>query len=150
MNKKNAINTSSTVNVRHGLSLLTLSILTMLALGSADSEQETQQVKSSEPESSLTAPQLYADYDANEVAADNRYKGKVVVVNGIVEDIGKDLLDNAYIMLFSGDMMFGVQCFFAESEEHSFGSLSKGQQVSIKGRVEGKLGNVLLKGCSFH
>lgn len=138
------------VSPRHGLSLVTLSVLTALAVGSADSEQQTEQVKSSDPKSSITAPKLYAEYEANEVAADNHYKGKVVIVNGIVEDIGKDLLDNAYITLVSGNIMFGVQCFFAESEEQYFGSLSKGQQVSVKGRVGGKLGNVLLNDCSFH
>jgi len=137
------------ISPRHGLSVVTLSILTALAVGSADPEQQTEQVKSSEPASMLTAPQLYAEYEANEVAADNRYKGKVVIVSGVVEDIGKDLLDNAYITMASGNMMFGVQCFFAESEEQSFGSLSKGQQVSVKGRVGGKLGNVLLNDCSF-
>jgi len=98
----------------------------------------------------LTAPQLYAKHEANKAAADNRHKGKVVVVHGVVEDIGKDFLGNAYVMLVSGDMMFGVQCLFAESEEHSFGSLRKGQQISVKGRIEGKLGHLSLKDCSFH
>lgn len=146
-NSKKTIFTA--INTRHGISLLTLAILTLLAVGSADSEEQTRQIKSAPPESSVTAPQLYAEYEANEVAADTRYKGKIVVVNGVVEDIGKDLLDDAYVLLASGNMMFGVQCFFDKSEEHSFGNLSRGQQVSVKGRVDGKLGNVFLRDCSF-
>ena len=142
-------NLRAAMNPRHGMSLLTLVLLTLLAVGSADSEEQTREIKSSTPESNVPAPQLYGEYEANEVAADTLYKGKIVVVSGVVDDIGKDLLDDAYVVLASGDMMFGVQCYFAKSEEHSFGNLRKGQPVSLKGRVDGKLGNVFLRDCSF-
>jgi hypothetical protein len=75
----------------------------------------------------------------------------VVSVSGVIGDIGKDIVDEAYVLLSSRDVlgMFGVQCYFAESEEHSFTSLRTGQQVTIKGRVDGKFGNVFLKDCTF-
>lgn len=136
---------------KNWLSLLTLSAMAVLAVGSVDSEEKTRQVKSAQAEASVSAQQLYNQYEANEVEADNRYKGKVISVTGVIGDIGKDITDNAYVLLSSGDLfgMFGVQCFFDESQEASFTSLRTGQQVAIKGRVDGKFGNVFLKDCTF-
>jgi hypothetical protein len=136
---------------KNWLSLLTLSAMAVLAVGSVDSEEKTRQVKSALAEASVSAQQLYNQYEANEVEADNRYKGKVISVTGVIGDIGKDITDNAYVLLSSGDLfgMFGVQCFFDESEEQNFGSLRTGQQLTIKGRCDGKFGNVFLKDCTF-
>jgi hypothetical protein len=136
---------------RHWLSLATFCAMGLLAVGSVDSEEDTKRVKTSEPVEAISSHQLYSQYEANEVEADNRYKGKIVAVSGTIGDIGKDLMDQAYVLLSSGDPtgMFGVQCFFDESEESSFSSIRSGQQVTIKGQVEGKFGNVLLKNCSF-
>ena len=106
---------------------------------------------SSEASVAISAVQLYAQYEANEVEADNKYKGKVLAVTGVAGDIGKDIMDEAYVLLSSGDAlgMFGVQCFFSESEEQNFSNLRTGQQLTIKGRCDGKFGNVFLKDCTF-
>jgi hypothetical protein len=136
---------------KHWLSLLIFTVMALLAAGSADSEEKAQRVKSSEASVSTSAVQLYAQYEANEVEADNKYKGKVLAVTGVAGDIGKDIMDEAYVLLSSGDAlgMFGVQCFFSESEEQNFSNLRTGQQLTIKGRCDGKFGNVFLKDCTF-
>lgn len=136
---------------RNWFSLLIFTAMALLAVGSADSEEKTQRVKSSEAEVAVSAVQLYGQYEANEVEADNRYKGKVLAVTGVIGDIGKDIVDQAYVLLSAGDAlgMFGVQCFFDKSEEPNFGNLRTGQQLTIKGRCDGKFGNVFLKDCSF-
>ncbi|MBJ7391862.1 MAG: hypothetical protein JHC85_09860 [Chthoniobacterales bacterium] len=134
---------------KNWLSLLIFTAMALLAAGSADSEEKTQRVKSSEALVTISAVQLYGQYETNEVEADNRYKGKVVTVTGEIENIGKDLTDEAYVSLGTGNILFSVQCFFGESEEHSFTSLRKGQQLTIKGRCDGKFGNVFLQDCSF-
>src|SRR5215475_2126109 len=38
----------------------------------------------------VTAKQYDADYDANEVSADNKYKGKKIKITGRIESIEKD------------------------------------------------------------
>lgn len=136
---------------KNWISLLMFTAMALLAAGSADSEENAQRVKSSEPSVAISSVQLYAQYKANEVEADNKYKGKVLAVTGVVGNIGKDILDQAYVLISSGDAlgMLGVQCFFNKSEEQNFGSLRTGQQVTIKGRCDGKLGNVFLKDCTF-
>ena len=43
----------------------------------------------------VSARKLFADYQANEIAADETYNGKVLQVSGTIRDNGNDLLDNA-------------------------------------------------------
>ncbi len=84
----------------------------------------------------VTADDLAAAYDANEVAADMQYKGKVVRVTGVVESIGKDFLyDTPYVTLSGG--RWGVQCSFDKSQVPHLAKLSKGQTVTIQGEVRG-------------
>jgi len=95
---------------------------------------------------------LVAEYEANEIAADRKYKGKMVQVSGIVESIGKDILDTMYVTLDSGQE-FGithVQCYFDNSAESYLSSLQKGRSVVITCRCDGKFGNVLLKDCDLN
>lgn len=99
----------------------------------------------------VTAPVLVADYEANEIAADRKYKGQILEITGVVDSIGKDILDSMYVTLDSGQQ-FGitnVQCFFDESEETNLAALSKGRSLTVKGRCDGKFGNVLIKECEI-
>ena len=98
------------------------------------------------PSYTLTADQLFSEYKANEVAADNKYKGKVVLISGPIRQNGK-FMGTAYILIGGHGFLDGVQCMFGESAE--VGSLSKGSQVTVKGEVAGKKGNVLLRNCTL-
>ena len=104
-----------------------------------------------EPSISVSAAELVNDYKANEVAADARYKGKVVEVSGAIDRIGKDLIDTMYVSLSSGRQFEfrSVQCYFADSEEGKLSQLSNGQWITLKGRCDGLMGNVLVKECKI-
>jgi len=102
---------------------------------------------SSSPSYRLTAESLYSDYKANEVAADTKYKGKVIEVSGCIRSIGKDLMDNAYIVIGGSGFLDGVQCTFPRTSEAQLGLLSDGQQVTVKGELQGKMGNIQLRNC---
>lgn len=95
----------------------------------------------------LKADQLYGEYSANEVAADMKYRGQVIEVSGPIQDIGKDILDNAYIVIGGEGFLDGVQCTFLSNQQLSVAKLSKGQHVTVKGEVAGKMGNVLVNKC---
>jgi hypothetical protein len=102
------------------------------------------------PAFSITAEDLHAEYDANEVAADAKFKNKILLVTGAVDEIGKDILDQPYITLGRGEMsVFGVQAIFPESDSRDLAKLSKGERVAVKCVCAGKLGNVILKKCSL-
>lgn len=107
-------------------------------------------VQGQAPSYTLSANQLYRDYKDNEVAADQKYKGRIVVVSGTIQSIGKDILDQAYIVIGGEGFLDGVQCMFTKGEESSVARLSNGQRVAVKGEVSGKMvGNVLLKKCTL-
>jgi hypothetical protein len=134
---------------KHIASLFVLVVLGVLAVGSTDTDTDTQKVQSQAPSYTLSANQLYREYDSNEVAADAKYKGKVVIVSGTIQDIGKDIMDDAYIVIGGGGFLDGVQCTFTKGEQSSVARLSKGQQVTVKGEVAGKMGNVLINKASL-
>ncbi len=106
-------------------------------------------VAQSSPVYSVTASILYGEYSANEVAADNKYKDRVIAVSGIIQNIGKDVLDNPYIVVGGHGILDGVQCTFPPNPNSPVASVHKGQSVTVKGKVAGKMGNVLLNECQF-
>jgi hypothetical protein len=98
----------------------------------------------------VTAKDLIAHYKANEVSADSSYKNRSLVVTGLVDTIGKDLLDTPYVTLNSGETISfpSVQCMGSRNS-NEFAALRKGQQVKVVGVCTGKFGNILLSPCSI-
>ncbi|MCX5952459.1 MAG: hypothetical protein NTZ40_02960 [Cyanobacteria bacterium] len=133
---------------RHIASIALLSLFIGLAGGSVDSDSGAKKIANEAAAFTTTADQLYSEYDANQVSADTKYKGKIVVITGPISDIGKDVTDTAYVIIGGTGLLNGAQCMFPKGQESLLGSLSKGQQVSAKGEVSGKIGNVLLRNCT--
>jgi len=108
-----------------------------------DSLLKDRAVKSPEKDtSSISAEKLLAAYVANEVKADYEYKGKVLRVTGIIQDIKKGISDYIYIILDGKMRLRAIQCSI--SDEESARKLLKGQQVSVLGVCDGLMVNVLL------
>lgn len=105
------------------------------------------------PPISITATALATEYADNAVAADKKYENKRLRVTGKVRDIGKDVLDTAYVVIKGGGEyeMNDVQCMFREDQEQELASLKKGQTVIIEGESTGEaLGlNVILRYCEL-
>ncbi|MCL2831441.1 MAG: hypothetical protein FWD77_12015 [Betaproteobacteria bacterium] len=97
----------------------------------------------------VSAVDLLKAYDANEVAADSKFKGKIVEITGKVESIGKDITDDQYISIDAGDPIRSVQCYFQESASSELAQVSKGQRITIRGKVDGLAMNVILKGSKI-
>jgi hypothetical protein len=95
----------------------------------------------------ITASQLVAEYEANEVSADNNFKGKTFYVSGTVADIGKDVLNHIYVTLNSDNIIRKVQCYFEDAETAA--KLNKGDKVTFKGTCKGLMMNVLMKDCTL-
>jgi hypothetical protein len=72
-------------------------------------------------------------------------------VSGVIDSVGKDMTDTMYVSLKGGGEfeMRGVQCFFADSDKGQLTGLSKGRYVTIKGKCEGLMMNVLLNRSSW-
>jgi len=89
----------------------------------------------------VSSIQLFSDYEDNQVAADQKYKGKWIEVNGSILEIGKDMLtDEPNVKLSSGknDMGFsGVTCTFRSEHSSDLAQMSKGQFVTLRGKCDG-------------
>ena len=123
----------------------------VLFFGSSEDSSVIQEEVAASSESSIkvSAADLYSEYEANEVGADSKYKGQTVLVSGTIEDIGTDIMDDIYITLGTSNMFASVQAFFAEEQAGEVGQLTKGSQVTVLCRCDGKFMNVLLKGCQI-
>lgn len=95
-------------------------------------------------EYTISANNLLANIEANQLKVDEALKGKKVAIKGKVTNIGKDVLGDPYITL--GDYnMSSVQCMFDESDIEELAKLSKGQVVLVEGKYKSKtLLNVLV------
>ena len=95
---------------------------------------------------------LVEEYKENEVSADSKYKGKTVKVTGIVKDIGKDILDSAYITINDGkDITWDyAQCYFKNKDEVAkIENLSKGDMVTLIGMVCNYSLTITINKCVF-
>jgi len=94
---------------------------------------------------------ILSEYKDNEVRADSEYKGKTVEFSGIASAIAKDITDNIYITVGHGEWleMPEIQCFFDDNLARQAAQITKGQRVRLRGRVQGKMMNVLIKDCEF-
>ena len=82
--------------------------------------------------------QLLDEYDAHELAADQRYRGKVIEVTGTVAQTGRSG-DLAYVTLKAGGyFVVHVDCKFLPGDEAGAASLEKGEQTVIRGMCRGK------------
>lgn len=123
-------------------------------ISSTSSKAKTTQANSADvsaPEQSYDVPssRLLADYDNNEVDADNKYKGYLLNVSGYVQSVSVVLGDTA-VLIDNGETMniTMVQCNFKSQEEiDKVSKLKKGQRVTIQGRCSGKSIYIHLNDC---
>jgi len=138
----------NTDRLSNRLPILAILLISALAISCERQEKVQRDVASQQASISITAEELYKDYEDNEVAADQKYKTRVLEVSGTVESIGKDILDEMYVTLKVGEYsIMTIQCYFSGTYKNALAQLKKGQRIKLKGRCDGKFGNVLLKGC---
>ena len=95
----------------------------------------------------VSAPDLHEAYESNEFAADEKYKGKIILVRGIISNMQKTL-GTHYLYLESGNFLASVSCGMQKNELPILKTLAKGQDVVVVGEVTGVfLGGVRLKKC---
>ena len=100
-----------------------------------------------EPAISITAKELIAEYDENEIVADEKYKNKNLKITGTITSIGSGIND-PYIVLRDGESYLSVQCYF-DKNQSKLTELKKGDQITIKGIGKGKILNVNVGKCKI-
>ena len=124
-----------------------LLVFLVLAAGSADDEEAEKEVVSKGPAHKVSARRLWAEYDENGVAADQKYKDKIIEVTGVVDTIDKDITDTIYIKLKTGQYSSMAYCYLAAKHTNEAASLRKGQTITLRGKCDGKLMGINLRGC---
>jgi hypothetical protein len=99
----------------------------------------------------VTAVELHKAYKTNEVAADEKFKGKAVRVTGKLIGISKDFSDAIYLTIHPGTAMGELEAlhaYFDDNQKAAIAALKPGQVIIFDGRVDGfMMGSVMLKEC---
>lgn len=120
-------------------------ILMLLFVVSVEGKKESELLE-------ISARQLFSEYEANVIAADEKYKGKEIIIYGLIGDIGKALFDVPYLTLTWKTFQFEAVCaYFKRKEAKKLAKLRKGQMVRLKGKVDGRMPivGVILRDCEI-
>ena len=98
----------------------------------------------------VTADELLKGYKENELAGDQKFKDKNLIVTGKIESIESGIADMPYIMLKAGgDMEFmKPQAHFNKEDTPVLAQLKKGQAIKLQCVGNGEVGGMpMLKDC---
>ena len=98
------------------------------------------------PFAKLTSQAIFMEFKADDKKAYEKYIGKLVEINGVVERTGSDSTFRPYIV-FKGDESGDVQCFFAKEYEDQASQMKKGDSVTVCGIMLTRVTNVTLDSC---
>ena len=106
---------------------------------SANQSEPQQEVTTEAPAISVSAADILAAYEANEVSADKQYKGNKLSVTGVVNNISVVLNQTSVVLTSGGEYEFlGVRCYFKdEAEIEKISNLSKGTTITVEGVCSG-------------
>ena len=112
--------------------------------------REEQEPRESQVAFTVTALKLWSDYQANEVAADNVYKGKQLLVEGVVNGISKDFADQIYVTLSTPNEFEGVHADIKSRFQSEAAALQRGQTIAVRCEGGGMvLASPVLRDCSI-
>lgn len=137
-------------------SLLALVLLVIVVLGCGRTRKTSIANSNQNPSSSsaplsvdeIAAEDLFDEFQKDKNAAESKYKGKTIVVRGTV-DTSKTDSTNPYITMKTSSMILRVQCIFPKSDTSTVSGLTKDQTVRVRGKVFGRIGNVVLQDCEL-
>ncbi len=87
----------------------------------------------------IAADSLFQAFTSNEQAANEVYLNKILRVKGTVKSVDRNTEGNQVVVIYAGDLMFGVNCTMEKDE-----SVREGDEVVIKGICTGYLADVVI------
>lgn len=138
--------TGALIGLVFGLGIIVIaSILVFLSHNNSNNTTGNSQVEI--PPINVNAEQLIQDYTSNQISANEKYQNKIVLVDGMIYEVGQDWSGGNYVMLRNDYEYNGVQCEFKTKD--ALMNLYKGQYITLKGKVIGfTKGLVLIDSCS--
>ncbi len=98
-------------------------------------------------ELTISAEELYRAFETDEPAANARYLGKILAVNGRVREVNT-LPDGTVKVILDTGRDFGVLCEFDPNTRHARTAFSPGEPLTLKGECAGLNFDVLLARCA--
>ena len=131
--------------VKHTKITLTvfISILLALLVACQTETRVAKEIADKDPTFEVSAVQIAAEYESSESVADDKYKGEVILVTGVISEVYRGFLYTPYV-----ELKAGVRCNFSDNEDPVMAALSVGQTVSMKGRGDRLLFGGELRGCT--
>jgi hypothetical protein len=132
---------------------LTLLLALTVALPGCTTRTAPKPKPAAEPPVVVKAGDLLKEYAGNAVAADAKYKGKVLRVSGKFGSAQKAPLFGYAVQLLpedAGDVnLSAVQCFIHESAEADVAKLQSGEMIALEGTCDGQaVGQVKMSKCT--
>ena len=98
----------------------------------------------------VNTQEFIAEFDKNQLAAEEKYKGKLIEFSAYIDNISEDILGSPFLSLKPTNTEYyfdtSIQCFFADKSELI--SLQNGQKVTVQGKVDTQsLGIIVIKEC---
>lgn len=83
----------------------------------------------------ISAQNLIAEYRENEIAADHKYKGKLLYVTGVIEDFEVGVFDQKYVSISDGEIFSfrSIHCNIDDENVSQIAEFRKGQEVEFRG-----------------
>lgn len=94
----------------------------------------------------VTATELYAQFNADQLQANAVYLNKVLEVKGQVLKIRNTPYGEPIVVLNTGDPMFGVACSLYKLSP-SAQPVKPGESITVKGICTGYVSHVVLSNC---
>jgi hypothetical protein len=125
----------------------------VLVLSLASCTTKEAKAPPSGPAVAVKAGDLLQEYGTNAVAADGKYKGKLLRVTGKFGSAAKVPFGGYAVQLLpedAGDVnLSGVECFIVESAQADVGAFQSGQLVTLEGTCDGQVvGQVKMSKCT--
>lgn len=119
---------------------------------SSSAQQQSTQAAAptSAPVITASVAQMLSDYEKNELAADQKYKGRRVKMTGRVASI-EEMMGQSFVTLGTGKAFeaIHVQAFFDKEQKPTLARLNKGQKLTITCLIDGQSINVTARECQF-
>ena len=99
------------------------------------------------PDYKLTVIELFNEYSTNEEAANTKFLGKIIQVNGTIREINTEDSIYTIVILETEDVFSGVNCVLSDRYASKRKDISTGSEATIKGECSGMLIDVVLNNC---
>ncbi len=98
----------------------------------------------------VNARSLYRAYQANEVSADEKFKDKRIKISGIIDSINKDMFDEVWLELATGDLFSSIRAKLDEQYITRAAKLKRGQKIILQCVGDGMIIETpILRECSI-